>query len=144
MSAITISPLATDPTRRRTGGMLAGGPGETGSPSTPVIRPLRPTRPSRGSGRGRSPQARPRTAVAPPRLAPRPHAQVRGCTGEAAALRLTDRGIAVIVVAGLMVMVASLVVIGATAMRVTGENYRPTNQSQIVQADQLSGGPVSS
>jgi hypothetical protein len=44
----------------------------------------------------------------------------------AAAWRLTDRGVAVVLVAGLMIMVAALTVIGLTALKVTGEGYRVT------------------
>jgi hypothetical protein len=39
--------------------------------------------------------------------------------------RLTDRGIAVVLVIGLMIMVAALAVVGLTAARVTGEGYQP-------------------
>jgi hypothetical protein len=39
--------------------------------------------------------------------------------------RLTDRGIAVILVAGAMIVMAALVVVGLTAVRVTGEDAQP-------------------
>jgi hypothetical protein len=40
--------------------------------------------------------------------------------------QLTDRGVVVVVVTGLMIMVAALAVVGLTALRVTGDSYRPT------------------
>jgi len=45
--------------------------------------------------------------------------------------RLTDRGVAVLLVAGLMIMVAALTVIGLTAITVTGEGYRATVSSSL-------------
>ncbi|MDN5763075.1 MAG: hypothetical protein L0H41_12260 [Microlunatus sp.] len=38
--------------------------------------------------------------------------------------RLTDRGLAVVLVTGLMIMMAALTVVGLTAVKVTGEGYR--------------------
>ena len=38
--------------------------------------------------------------------------------------RLTDRGVAVVLVVGLMIMVAALTVVGLTAMSVTGDGYQ--------------------
>ena len=40
--------------------------------------------------------------------------------------RLTDRGVAVVIVTGLMIMVAALTVIGLTALRVTSDGYQTT------------------
>ena len=45
--------------------------------------------------------------------------------------RLTDRGVAVLLVAGLMIMVAALTVVGLTAITVTGEGYRATVSSSL-------------
>ncbi len=42
-----------------------------------------------------------------------------------ASWRLTDRGVAVVLVVGLMIMVAALTVVGLTAVQVTGSDYRP-------------------
>lgn len=105
---------------------------------TPV-RPRPRHRPGRGSGRAGGPVTRPAAGVAPPRLRAAGAVGSRACVAEPAPLRLTDRGIAVIIVAGLMLVVAALVVVGATALRVTSENYRPTvhqqTQGHAVQGD---------
>ena len=45
--------------------------------------------------------------------------------------QLTDRGVAVLLVAGLMIMVAALTVVGLTAITVTGEGYRATVSSSL-------------
>ena len=44
--------------------------------------------------------------------------------------RLTERGIAVVLVAGLMIVVAALTVVTATALRVTSDSYQVTSQLQ--------------
>jgi hypothetical protein len=44
--------------------------------------------------------------------------------------RLTDRGIAVILVFAAMILTAAVAVIGLTAVRVTGADYTPDVQSQ--------------
>ena len=139
MSVLTVSaptfdracPRPAESTTRRVG-------------SAPVRQRPGEARPSRGSGRARGPLTRPTTGVAPPRLRPAGSVGARGCVAEPAPLRLTDRGIAVIIVAGLMLVVASLVVIGATAARVTSENYRPTVQRDATQVGAVqSDGTVS-
>ena len=88
---------------------------------TPEVR--RPVRP--GSARG--PVARPaRTVLVPGGYAGR-RPMVRSCRMEAASAstewRLTDRGIAVVLVLALMIAVAAVVVIGLTAWQVTGADY---------------------
>lgn len=45
--------------------------------------------------------------------------------------RLTERGIAVVLVAGLMIMVAALTVVALTATKVTGEGYRATVSASL-------------
>ena len=52
---------------------------------------------------------------------------------EARQVRLTDRGIAVILVAGAMIVLAAATVIALTAVRVTGESYQPASFSQAAQ-----------
>jgi hypothetical protein len=105
----------------------------------PVRRPLRPSRPARPSGRGAAPILRPVGACPAPALTRRPVARTHGCAMPAPELtvapmaasiwaptwRLTDRGIAVVLVIGLMIMVAALTVVGLTAAKVTGEGYQP-------------------
>ncbi|MGI8458613.1 MAG: hypothetical protein ACR2LI_10935 [Propionibacteriaceae bacterium] len=44
--------------------------------------------------------------------------------------RLTERGIAVVLVAGLMIVVAGLTVVTATALRVTSDSYQISGQVQ--------------
>ena len=88
---------------------------------TPEVR--RPVRP--GSARG--PVARPaRTIPAPSGRAGR-RPTVRSCRVEEAAAstewRLTDRGIALVLVLAVMIAVAAVAVIGLTAWQVTGTDY---------------------
>ena len=104
-------------------------------------RRLRPRRSGRGSGRAASPILRP-TAFSPaPRTGRRPAPGARSCVmpqpqieaprATAPAWQLTDRGVAVLLVAGLMIMVAALTVVGLTAVTVTGEGYRATVSSSL-------------
>jgi hypothetical protein len=95
---------------------------------TPVDRQARPAvrrKPRFGSARG--PVARPARPVAGagPRVVSR--ADVRSCrvdtAGSAAEWRLTERGIAVVLVLALMITVAAVTVIGLTAWQVTGADY---------------------
>ena len=99
-------------------------------------RPVRPAiRPGRRDGRGGGPQARPARALRGSRTLAR--AGGRGCSpavdtvSSSAPWRLTDRGIAVVLVTGMMIMVAALVVIGLTALRVTSDGYVAHGQSQL-------------
>ena len=101
-------------------------------------RPMRRRRAGRGSGRTAVPRLRPAEVSPAPGVARRPASQVRACvlpppevtTGPtapaAAGWQLTDRGIAVVLVVGLMIMVAALTVVGLTAVTVTDEGYRAT------------------
>ena len=90
----------------------------------------------RAAGRGLRPNTRPVRAVPPPSLAPSVRHTPQACVAEpnqsAVSMRLTDRGIAAVMVIGLMIMVTALVVIGLTALRVTGPGYAPSGQSQLV------------
>ena len=90
----------------------------------------------RAAGRGLRPNTRPVRAVPPPSLAPTVRRIPQACLAEpnqsAASMRLTDRGIAAVMVVGLMIMVTAMVVIGLTALRVTGSGYAPSGQSQLV------------
>lgn len=47
--------------------------------------------------------------------------------------RLTDRGIAVILVAGTMIVLAALMMIGLTAVTVTGDGHAPVTVTHSVQ-----------
>lgn len=97
------------------------------------VRPVRQTRP--GPGRGIGPQARPQRPLAAPSLRAARPTQARSCVVAApqpTTWRLTDRGIAAIMVVGLMIMVAAATVIGLTAFTVTSEDYRPAGQSAFI------------
>jgi hypothetical protein len=48
-------------------------------------------------------------------------------------VRLTERGVAFILLIGLLLLVTAATVIGLTAFRVTSPEYRPYGQSQVVQ-----------
>lgn len=86
-------------------------------------------------GRGTGPAARPRRSC-PATAVPshRGSAAVRSCRVEApaSAVRLTDRGIALILTVGLLIVTAALVVIGLTAVTVTSTDYRPAGESALV------------
>ena len=96
-----------------------------------------PARPGRRSGRGTGPQARPARPLAGGTRVLRPQA----CSDDAPAVqaapaagwRLTERGIALVLVAGLLVVTAALTVVGLTALRVTGERYADAGQIVLVQ-----------
>ncbi len=86
-------------------------------------------------GRGVRPQSRPlrgAEARSSTRLFPAP----RACVAEPAAattVRLTERGVALILLAGLLLLVTAATVIGLTAFRVTSSDYLPYGQSQGAQ-----------
>jgi hypothetical protein len=87
------------------------------------------------TGRGVGPRSRPR-GLTGPYLAGSSLRQVRACNTEAAVelpVRLTERGIAVILFAAVVLLVAAAVVIGLTAVRVTGPNYVPYGQTSVVE-----------
>lgn len=92
-------------------------------------------RPARRDGRSTGPQTRPARPIDLPRRLRRASAQscaVSAPTSVAASgWRLTERGIAVVLVAALMIVVAALTVVGLTALRVTGDGYLGVGQSQL-------------
>jgi hypothetical protein len=100
------------------------------TPSSASTRVAGPLRPEVGSGRRVRPQAHPGRG-APTAYAVGPRNGPRACALPDPAVvpgvqwRLTERGVAVVLVAGLMIMVAALTVVGLTALRVTGPGYRP-------------------
>ena len=107
-----------------------------------ATRPAAPTRapgrPGRRAGRGTGPQARPARPLSGGTRVLRP----QGCTVDAPApravtagsgWRLTERGIALVLVTGLLIVTAALTVVGLTALRVTGERYAAAGQTVLVQ-----------
>jgi hypothetical protein len=106
----------------------------TADRARPALSPTVPA--GRAAGRGLRPNTRPVRAVPPPSLAPSARRAPQACVAEpslsSAPMRLTDRGLAAVMVVGLMIMVTALVVIGLTALRVTGPGYVPTGHSQLV------------
>jgi hypothetical protein len=87
-------------------------------------------RPGRRTGRGARPQARPDQVVPAPRslFAPgvracAPTAPGRARLGVRTRWRLTERGIAVVLVSLAMVATAALAVVSLTALRVTSSGY---------------------
>ena len=109
-------------------------------PSVPVEAPRRPRR---RTGRGTAPEARPaRRRSAATSLGPSPRSQSRACTVSAPPLvevpgtpqwRLTDRGIALVLVTGLLIVTAALAVVSLTAIRVTGDRYAEVGHSVLAQ-----------
>jgi hypothetical protein len=104
-------------------------------PSPTRLRPSPVDRPARGSVTARGPLARPgRLAPLPP--SPLVDRAVRGCRVTAvsptsASWRLTDRGIALVLVLTAILVVAAVTVIGFTAWRVTGPQYQTTGVSEL-------------
>jgi hypothetical protein len=102
--------------------------------------PLQKQRPARGSGRAAGPVLRPVVACPPPAAGRGAVRRARACSLPAPGLtaarvssissaptwRLTERGVAVVLVVGLMIMVAALTVVGLTAAKVTGAGYQAT------------------
>jgi len=100
----------------------------------PALSPIAPA--GRAAGRRLRPNTRPVRAVPPPSLTASARHTPQACVAEptqsSASMRLTDRGIAVVMAVGLMIMVTALMVIGLTALRVTGPGYVPSGQSRLV------------
>jgi hypothetical protein len=85
-------------------------------------------------GRGVRPQSRPIRGVEVPAASISRRASAHACVAEATAaapVRLTERGIAVILVTGLLLLVTAATVIGLTAFRVTSPDYPPYGPSQV-------------
>lgn len=85
----------------------------TASQRGPVARPLVRA----GDRRGQRP-----AGVAAPRVVRRPQPVVAASPG----WRLTDRGLAVVMALGLVLVAIALSVVVSTALTVTDDNYRPT------------------
>ncbi len=92
-------------------------------------------RPARRPSTGRGPVARPDGFVPAPTLRSVRRPAVQSCRVEAAApagsWRLTDRGIALVLVLAVMITVAAVTVIGLTAWRVTGTDYTMASAATI-------------
>ena len=115
---------------------------ESAPPARIVVRP-RELRPGRGTGRQARPQARPARPLAAPRLDPTISASPSACrvvrpapepvqTARRSSWRLTERGIALVLATGLAIAAAALVVVGLTAMRVTGESFQSGRQLSAI------------
>lgn len=108
-----------------------------------AVRPAAPTRapgrPGRRTGRGTGPQARPArpltggTRVLRPQSCTVDAPAPRAAAAASSSWRLTERGIALVVVTGLLIVTAALTVVGLTALRVTGERYAGAGQTVLVQ-----------
>lgn len=102
----------------------------------PRRKDARPAPSGREGGRT-GPAGRPSRAVSPPTLTGTRSTVPKACEAAAAPqarnqasqLRLTDRGIAVILVTGAMIVLAAATVIALTALRVTGDSYQPPSVS---------------
>jgi hypothetical protein len=88
-------------------------------------------RPARGSGRTVRPTSRPVGSVSAPRMVGVASPSAASCSLAAdSQWRLTDRGIAAILVMALMIVAAALMVVTMTAVRVTGDTYQPHRPGQ--------------
>jgi hypothetical protein len=115
-------------------------PGAAGRLDTEMQRSwvAAPPRARAGSspGRGVRPQSRPIRGVEVPAASLPGSASARACVAEpahAAPIRLTERGLAVILLIGLLLLVTAATVIGLTAFRVTSPDYLPYGHSQVAQ-----------
>ena len=105
--------------------------GTIAQPSRPVRSA--PGRPGRRSGRTSGPVGRAGSGVPAPQLRRSAAVAAASCVADArpsvprrqprSSVSLTDRGIAVILVAGVMIAIAALTVVGATASHVTSDRY---------------------
>lgn len=100
-------------------------------------RDLRPQRPNRGSARSVQPITRPLAGVPAPEVrtrrlhdattrscgVARPYAGAVAPARARSGWRLTDRGIAVVLVVGAVLLAAAVTVIAATAVTVTSDTY---------------------
>ncbi len=106
----------------------------------PVRRQPARLRPAGRSGRSLAPRARPARPLAAPSLNPTTPVAGHACLGDTASptaaslpaqapvrirTSITDRGIAVILVATAMIVLAAVTVVGLTALRVTSDSYQP-------------------
>lgn len=105
-----------------------------------------PVRPARRTGRGTGPAARPTRRLEAPAVIKSRGSSSQGCSVTAppataprarrpgsAPWRLTERGVALVLVTGLLIAAAALAVVGLTAIRVTGERYHHDGQPALVQ-----------
>lgn len=134
MSATTVETPQTEV--RPEAGAPAARPARSRQAPSRQVR----VRPAGRSGRGLAPRSRPAGPVAPPSLRSDEQPRVRACVGESAPAielpvpapartRLTDRGIAVILVAGAMIVLAAVTVVALTAFRVTSDSSVPLSTS---------------
>jgi len=107
----------------------------------------RQLRPGRGAGRGTRPVSRSLSGVAAPRLdrqtrlasgsrACRPEfrqssAPARAAAAASAGWRLTNRGIAVVLITGALLAAAAITVITATAITVTSDSYHSQGSALV-------------
>lgn len=127
MSALTVEPDLT----------INWSGSRTATPLRPVPGRSRPARPGQGTGRATGPQSRPGRAVPAPSLRRTPAARPQACSVAVpvtpATWRLTDRGIALILVVMATIAFAAVLVVGLTAVQVTSPSYQAYGQSALVQ-----------
>lgn len=138
-SARSSATVGTTTRRTGSGAAPATSPSRRLRPGTPA----RKRRPGERPGRGVSPSPRSTTSWSTGPVTAAPALLARGCTVDLAPTvppatarvhtRLTDRGIAVILVAGVMLVVAAVTVVGLTAFRVTGDSAEPLPSAPFVQ-----------
>lgn len=110
-------------------------------PAASVSTPTR-TRRRPGVGRSTGPEARPPRPLGLAGPARPLGSQSHACTVAAppvveparpARWRLTERGIALVLVTGLLIVTASLTVVGLTALRVTSDSYQSAGLTVLAQ-----------
>lgn len=106
-----------------------------GRAATPGLRP--PSTPNPSTGRGDSEPARNRACR--PLLGTAAESTGDRRRASTPAWRLTDRGIALVLVVAAMLAVSALAVVVPTALRVTGDNYQPVGTSHPLGASDSVG-----
>jgi hypothetical protein len=143
MSATTLATTEARPAATREAVPDLLGTTREGSRTRPLRRRQGESRPGDRPGRSRGPRSRPAAFAPAPGPAAPARSGVRGCSVEQPAstrrtaarvqTQLTERGIAVILVAGAMIVLAALTVVGLTALRVTGSGAEPLPPSYAAQ-----------
>ena len=106
------------PSRSRTSSLRHATAATPGTPAGPDPR----------TGRSQTRRSRACAASLPDTVRPAPTGAAGGVSW-----RITDRGIALVLLTVAMIAVAALAVIIPTALRVTGDNYQPLGTSQLAQ-----------
>jgi len=139
MTQIVLDRIAEGRSRDAASAPVSRG-AETRSLARSTPSPTRQRRPAHGSARAAGPILRSAVGRSPRPTGPGTVRRAQACSlpapevsaapltsmSSAPTWRLTERGVAAVLVVGLMIMVAALTVVGLTAVKVTGAGYQAT------------------